>query len=170
MRPAASAAALFAITCACSPSERADANKTAETPVAAAPAGEGPQEPPLAIAADSASLKWGACPPVFTKAGCEITALHGDPAKPGADLLLRIPGGYAIPPHRHTSAERMILVSGKLAVRYQGHAEATLREGDYAFGPAGVPHEGKCTSAEACTLFIAFNGPVDAEAVAGPLG
>ena len=96
--------------------------------------------------------------------------LHGDPAKPGADLLLRIPGGYAIPAHRHTSAERMILVSGELSVRYQGHPAATLAAGDYAYGPAGLAHEGACKSAQPCTLFIAFDGPVDAEAVAGPIG
>jgi len=170
MRRIISAAALLAATCACSRMDQSaaanDEAPAAATPLAA-PADGGP---PLALAASDPSLKWGPCPPVFTKPGCEITVLHGDPAKPGADILLRIPAGYAIPAHRHTSAERMILVSGELGVRYQGHPAATLAAGHYAYGPAGLAHEGSCRSAQPCTLFIAFDGPVDAEAVAGPIG
>jgi hypothetical protein len=74
--------------------------------------------------------------------GCEITVLQGDPAKPNADALLRVPGGYEIPPHSHTSAERMILVSGTMTVDYQGHPAATLNAGDYAYGPAGTAAQG----------------------------
>jgi hypothetical protein len=34
----------------------------------------------------------------------------------------------------------------------------------YAYGPAKAVHRGRCVSAEACVLFIAFEGPVDATA------
>lgn len=118
-------------------------------------------EVPLAISAADPALKWGPCPEIFP-AGCEITVLHGDPSRPNADALLRIPAGYAIPAHSHTSAERMILVSGNLAVQYQGHPAATLSAGDYAFGPAGLPHRATCSTASPCVLFIAFEQPVDA--------
>jgi hypothetical protein len=47
-------------------------------------------------------------------------------------------------------------------VRYQGVAAEVLMPGEYAYGPAGMPHEATCTGATACTLFIAFEGPVDA--------
>ena len=117
---------------------------------------------PLAIKASDPALQWGACPPIFPQ-GCEITVLHGAPDKPNADVFLRVPGGYEIPPHRHSSAERMILVSGTLQVEYAGVAPAILNAGDYAFGPAAMPHRATCTGQEACTLFIAFEGPVDAE-------
>ena len=118
-------------------------------------------ETPLAISAADPAVKWGPCPEIFP-AGCEITVLHGDPAKPNADALLRIPAGYAIPAHSHTSAERMILVSGTLAVQYQGHPAATLRAGDYAYGPAGLAHTAICAPGAPCVLFIAFEQPVDA--------
>ena len=95
--------------------------------------------------------------------------LHGDPAKPNADVLLRIPGGYQIPPHRHSSAERMILVSGQLEVKYQGAAAATLNPGNYAYGPANLPHRATCIGTAQCQLFIAFEGPVDVVAVAGDI-
>ena len=37
-------------------------------------------------------LQWGPCPPIFP-AGCQIAVLHGDPARPNADVFLRVPGG-----------------------------------------------------------------------------
>lgn len=123
---------------------------------------------PLALAAADPSLQWGPCPAIFPK-GCEIAVLHGDPAGPNADIMLRVPSGHRLPPHTHTSAERMILVSGRLEVKYRGTASATLHPGMYAYGPAGLPHRATCKGGEACTLFIAFEGPVDAAAFAGPL-
>ena len=128
-------------------------------------------EVPLAKRATDPGLAWGPCPPLFP-AGCEITVLHGDPSKPNADALLRVPPGYAIPPHSHTSAERMVLVSGKMTVQYQGHAAVTLEAGDYAYGPAGLPHKAVCEAGGPCILFIAFESAVDAipfgGAITGP--
>ena len=134
--------------------------------VVAAPAAAA--EKPLAIDPAGPAVKWGPCPPVFAR-GCELAVLHGDPAKPNADALLRVPGGFRIAPHRHTSAERMILVGGRLRVRYQGSPARLLSAGHYAYGPAGLPHEATCLGRQRCTLFIAFEGPVDAEAVKGPI-
>lgn len=125
-------------------------------------------EPSLAVRPTSPAIKWGPCPPLFAK-GCEIAVLHGDPAKPNADVLLRVPGGFVLPPHRHSSAERMMLATGQLRVRYEGEPARTLSPGTYAYGPAGKPHEGRCLGPKRCTLFIAFEGPVDAEAVKGPI-
>lgn len=121
---------------------------------------------PLALAETAADLQWGDCPAIFPP-GCKIAVLHGNPAEPGADVFLRVPPGYAIPAHSHTSAERMVLVSGQLDVTYAGHPAASLRRGDYAYGPPGLPHVARCNGAEACTLFIAFNGAVDALPFAG---
>jgi len=125
-------------------------------------------EAPLTQLASDPALQWGPCPDIFP-AGCEITVLHGDPAQPNADVFLRVPGGYAIPPHSHTSAERMILVSGELNVHYQGADPVTLTAGEYAYGPAGLPHDATCVGAQPCTLFIAFVGPVDAIAHEGAI-
>jgi quercetin dioxygenase-like cupin family protein len=123
---------------------------------------------PIAVNFADPSLDWGPCPDIFP-AGCEITVLQGDPSKPNADALLRIPGGYAIPPHSHTSAERMVLVSGTMTVDYQGHPPATLNAGDYAYGPAGLPHSATCAQGGTCVLFIAFEQPVDALPFAGEI-
>jgi quercetin dioxygenase-like cupin family protein len=121
---------------------------------------------PLALRATDPALKWGPCPPIFP-GRCRIAVLHGDPAKPNADVFLQVPGGYELPAHTHSSAERMILVGGQLRVKYRGAPAATLSAGSYAYGPAGMPHRASCLGTAACTLFIAFEGPVDAKPFAG---
>jgi quercetin dioxygenase-like cupin family protein len=125
-------------------------------------------ERPLAISQADAKLAWGDCPALFPP-GCKISVLHGDPNEPGADVFLRVPAGYTIPAHSHTSAERMVLVSGQLDVTYAGHAKVALQRGDYAYGPAKLPHTARCNGAEACTLFIAFDKAIDALPFEGEL-
>jgi quercetin dioxygenase-like cupin family protein len=119
-------------------------------------------EAPLARTLSDADLAWGPCPDVFP-AGCEIAVLHGDPSKPNADVFFKVAAGYQIPHHWHTSAERMVLVSGELHVTYDGHPTAELQTGMYAYGPAGAPHRATCVSTTPCVLFIAFEGPVDVQ-------
>jgi uncharacterized RmlC-like cupin family protein len=98
-------------------------------------------------------------------AGCGIAVLHGDPSKDNVDVFLRVPAKSILPPHWHSSAERMVLVSGELHVSYDGRKMAALRPGTYAYGPAKVPHKGFCASDVPCVLFIAFESPLDAVAV-----
>lgn len=128
---------------------------------------EAQRELALARSAGDAELEWGPCP-AFFPAGCQIAALHGDPARPNADVFFRVPGRYDLPAHWHTSPERMVLVSGELHVTYDGQATAVLRPGMYAYGPEKAVHRGRCASEESCVLFIAFEGPVDATPVASP--
>ena len=132
----------------------------------------GAAEPPAAEApraktyADS-DLKWGPCPP-FIPEGCAIAVLHGDPAKPNADIFFKVRGGLAIPDHWHSSAERMVLVSGQMDVTFEGQPTMTLRPGSYAYAPAKKPHRAECSKGEDCVLFIAFEAPVDAFATETP--
>ena len=128
---------------------------------------ETPREPALARSAGDADLQWGPCPPFFP-AGCQIAALHGDPAAPNADVFFRVPARYDLPAHWHTSPERMILVSGELHVGYDGQKPVVLKPGMYAYGPAKAVHRGRCVSDVPCVLFIAFEGAVDATPVAAP--
>jgi quercetin dioxygenase-like cupin family protein len=122
---------------------------------------QAPRERALARSVGDSQLQWGLCPEFFP-AGCQIAALHGDPAKANADVYFRVPGQYDLPAHSHTSPERMVLVSGELHVTYDGQEPVILRPGMYAYGPAKAVHRGRCASSEACVLFIAFEGPVDA--------
>ena len=120
-----------------------------------------PSEQALAIAHDDPQLEWGPCPE-FLPAGCAIAVLHGDPAGDNADIFFKVPAGAEIPHHWHTSAERIVLVSGELHLQYDGQEAQVLRPGNYAYGPARLPHKGSCAAGDPCILFIAFEQPVDA--------
>src|SRR5687767_10662707 len=100
--------------------EQATENNDSARDLAAAPTDSGPATPsdsekPVALAATAAGLQWGPCPPGMPQ-GCEIAVLHGDPAKPNADIFLRVPAGSPIAPHWHSSPERMMLATGRLEV------------------------------------------------------
>jgi quercetin dioxygenase-like cupin family protein len=121
-----------------------------------------PTEPtPLTRTFQDSSLEWGPCP-AFLPEGCVIAVLHGDPSKENADIFFKVPAQSTIPRHWHTSAERMVLVSGELHVTYDGHETTVLKPGTYAYGPAKLPHEALCAGDEPCILAIAFEAPVDA--------
>jgi quercetin dioxygenase-like cupin family protein len=124
-------------------------------------------EPALAHTFKDPQLKWGPCPPFIPK-GCEIAVLHGDPGKGNADIFFKVPAGSEVPHHWHTSAERMVLVSGQLTVTYDGQAPVTLKPGMYAYGPAKAPHKASCAKGDPCVLFIAFESAIDAVPVEAP--
>ena len=118
----------------------------------------------LVIDPDDPTLEWGACPE-FMPEDCRLTVVHGDPARKNADILIKFAANSEIPNHYHTSAERMVLISGELEVTYKGESPQLLKTGNYAYGPALKHHSGRCGDAP-CVLFIAFEEPVDAIPVA----
>lgn len=119
------------------------------------------KEAAIANAWDDNGLKWGPAP-AFMPQGTELSILHGVPSKKNADAFIKIQSKATIPSHWHTSAERMILVSGELHVTYEGQEKIILKTGSYAYGPAKLSHEAFCASETPCVLFIAFEAPVDA--------
>lgn len=57
-------------------------------------------------------LKWTEGPPSLP-AGVKSAVLEGDPTKEGPfTLRLKFPDGYRIPPHWHSSPERVTVISG----------------------------------------------------------
>lgn len=124
-------------------------------------------EQALTFTANDAQLKWNPCPPFMPK-GCGLAFLRGDPSKDNLDVFFKVPGRSTIPLHWHTSAERMVLISGRLHVTYEGQETTVLKPGTYAYGPAKRPHVGFCASKKPCILFIAFESPLDAVPVESP--
>lgn len=59
-------------------------------------------------------MVWTKAPDYFPP-GAEMTVLEGDPALPGPfTIRLKLPSGYHLPPHRHTTAERFTVITGIL--------------------------------------------------------
>lgn len=128
----------------------------------AAPAAAEMSTKALAILASDSNLKWVGCPEFLPK-DCSLAVLNGDPAKPNSDIFFKLTPGSPLPHHNHTSAERMILVSGTLNITYDGQEPTVLKPGMYAYGPPKLGHEGNCAEgSDPCILFIAFEGPIDA--------
>ena len=115
----------------------------------------------LVISANSKDLSWGPCP-AFIPAGCAIAVLQGNPADNNLDVFFKVPGDFEIPHHMHTSQERMVLVSGTLDVKYDNNDKATIHTGEYAYGPAKLPHSAYCHKGADCILYIGFVAPLDA--------
>lgn len=108
---------------------------------AAQPAAESTAQ---AIFLNTDDLRWHNAPPSLPK-GAEMAVLFGDPAKPGPFVLrFKTPGEYKIPPHFHSRAETLTVLSGRL---YLGGGETfdparahTLNVGAFHYLPAKVPH------------------------------
>lgn len=112
----------------------------------------------------SDNIEWGPCP-AFMPDSCGLAVLQGDPKKDNTDVLFRLRSDTTAPHHWHTSAERMVLLSGKMRVDYDNQEPVVMEQGIYAYGPPELPHTATCQSQEDCVLFISFDKPVDAFAV-----
>lgn len=120
-----------------------------------------PQQKAILKSVENMDDKWGPCPD-FMGEGCNIAVLQGNPKNPNADVFFRLEGNTSVPKHWHHSPERMVLISGKMRVNYDGQPPATIHTGNYAYGPAELPHTASCISDSPCVLFIAFENPIDA--------
>jgi len=89
--------------------------------------------------------------------GSESVMLREDPQTRGMELLVRFPGGHVIPPHRHDSNERIIVLEGQLALR-QDTGETSLDPGGFAFLPAREVQRLSCTSKTRCTFYLSWDG------------
>jgi hypothetical protein len=91
-----------------------------------------------------ADVKFGPAPPTLPK-GAKMAVLYGDPGKPGPFVArLEAPKGYKIPPHWHTTAENLTIISGTL---YLGDGDTMdekkahgLKPGGYHYLPAKAHH------------------------------
>lgn len=119
------------------------------------------EEKALVISHLDHALQWAPCPDFIPK-GCEIAMLRGEPGKDNLDVYFKVPADFTIPHHFHTSQERMVLVSGKLDVKYDNHDKVTVNVGEFAYGPAKLPHSAYCHRGDPCVLYIGFVAPLDA--------
>ena len=120
----------------------------------------------LVLGAENENLQWASCPG-FMPESCRISVLQGNPANPNADIFFKLQSKTSVPEHTHTSAERMVLISGELEVDYKGQRPDLMTAGNYGYGPPEKPHSASCVSDVPCVLFIAFEEPIDAFPVNG---
>jgi quercetin dioxygenase-like cupin family protein len=85
--------------------------------------------------------------------------LWGDPKTGEHGMLRRFPAGYAPPPHKHPSTERVVVISGTIVVRHSGSSGKSLSPGSYSEIPANMVHAVKCAEQSDCEFVLASPGP-----------
>ncbi len=82
-------------------------------------------------------IKWGDAPPNMPK-GAKIAVLSGDPGKEGTWTgRLRMPGGYKIAPHYHSTDEDLTVIQGSF---YLGEGDKLDKKNAHAIKAGGYHH------------------------------
>jgi mannose-6-phosphate isomerase-like protein (cupin superfamily) len=94
--------------------------------------------------AASSDLKWQPGPPALPK-GLTVAVLAGDPAQAGLSILrAKMPDGYTVPPHWHSQAEHLTVLSGRLHVGMGNKLDRskgeTIEPGGFVGLPAKMHH------------------------------
>jgi len=114
------------------------------------------------IAADA--IQWGSAPPVIPK-GAQMAVLAGDPGKSGPFAIrLKMPAGYKVPPHQHSNAEAVTVISGSFGFGMgdkfdETHAQK-LGPGGFVDLPANMNHYAFAASGDV-VVQINSQGPFD---------
>jgi quercetin dioxygenase-like cupin family protein len=107
-------------------------------------------------------MKWGQPPPSLPK-GAQIAVIQGDPSVAGklVTIRLKMPKGYAIPPHFHPTDEAVTVLSGAFLMgmgdRVDRGSATTLKPGGWAVMPANEHHYAVAT--EPTVVQVHMMGP-----------
>lgn len=91
------------------------------------------------------AIDWGECPPSLP-GGAQCSVIEGDPAAQGAlfALRLKMPDGYRIQPHFHSSDEHVVVLSGTFHMAkgetFDANAGQAHPAGGFMAMPAGERH------------------------------
>ncbi|MET4691364.1 cupin domain-containing protein [Sinorhizobium fredii] len=106
-------------------------------------------------------VKWAPAPKTLP-AGAETAVLFGDPTKEGLFALrLKVPSGYAVPPHTHPADEVVTVISGTINLGMGETADRSaakaLPAGSFFALPPGMAHFAYFE--EETVVQITTNGP-----------
>jgi quercetin dioxygenase-like cupin family protein len=87
-----------------------------------------------------------------------VRLLYRDPDTEAEHYLIRYPGDLTARVHRHTAAQTIVVLDGRLVVN-----GAVLGPGSYCHFPGGEPMHHAPADGEPCLFVTMFDGPLDAE-------
>lgn len=116
---------------------------------------------PVQFMKAAADLEWKQGPPSLPP-GARAAVLEGDPSKEGFFAMrLKLPAGYAVPPHFHPNVERLTVIEGTfllgMADKVDEAKYRTWSAGSYISMPPGMPHFAKAKTE--VVLQLATIGP-----------
>ena len=110
-------------------------------------------------------LKWADLDPTGAP-GVKIADVWGDHTKGDYGAFLKFPAGFLAPLHTHTSAIKIVVISGTYMQTPEGKPEEQMGPGSYVFQPGGnYKHISACDKGSECLLFIESNGKFDLKPV-----
>jgi quercetin dioxygenase-like cupin family protein len=96
------------------------------------------------VVAHPDTLKWGEAPSVLPK-GAQLAVITGDPGKVGSYVIrVKVPAGYQIPAHWHSTPENLTVLSGTVNVgmgaKLDKRTSTLLEEGSFTYLPPKMDH------------------------------
>lgn len=129
--------------------------------LAAEAGGEQSPSAPDSTIVDVTKVKWAPLK-VQGLEGAEVAVLRGSVDKAGSELLLRLPPGFKVANHSHTSDETYVWLSGAFTL-ISNSGERTAFDGPafISFPGNAPPHGLECGGASPCILYLRYNRPFD---------
>ena len=94
--------------------------------------------------------------------GAEIAVIRGDLSSDHSESILRLPAGYVLRSHTHTSDELYLWISGGFTLIAHDGTETRFRGPAYISFPGNAPPHGiKCGSKEPCLFYLRYSRPFD---------
>ncbi len=94
--------------------------------------------------------------------GAEIAVVRGDLGKGHSESFLRLPPGYVVRAHTHTSDELYVWLSGAFTLIAHDGTETKFRGPAYISFPGNAPPHGMvCGDKEPCIFYLRYSRPFD---------
>lgn len=111
---------------------------------------------------DIGKIAWAPLEVEGLEPGAEIAVLRGDLSKAGSELLLRLPPGYVVPSHNHTSDEVYVWIKGAFTLIAHDGTRTQFDGPAYISFPGNAPPHGLvCGAKAACVLYLRYSRPFD---------
>jgi anti-sigma factor ChrR (cupin superfamily) len=116
----------------------------------------------------AADLKWVELDPTGKAPGVMAADVYGDHTRGAYGAFIKFPAGFTAPLHSHTSAARIVTISGTFIQTPEGKAEVRLGPGSYLFQPGdGYRHVTACDKGSDCVFYVESTGKFDLIPVEG---
>ncbi len=94
--------------------------------------------------------------------GAEIAVIRGSLANDHSESILRLPPGYLVRQHTHTSDELYVWIKGAFTLISSDGKEKRFKGPAYISFPGNAPtHALKCESKEPCLFYLRYSRPFD---------
>jgi len=90
-----------------------------------------------------------------------IVGTRGDPTKEASTFLVKMIGGCVVSWHWHHATEEVVVLKGTSVAQMKGGKPVTLKAASYSQLPAKHVHRFRCSSKEACYIFVVGDAPFD---------